>query len=205
MFISKTEKLHIHERLDAIGMGLVETSEKANAAAAAADKAHESIPNIRKTNKTLMDNIWNLDAKIANLEAKIESLNAKVVNLQSTATLVTGLAEQSRTMRTRIGDLEKESKTFEKNDKTLFASVAALGRRKSIIQPPKKIVIPVESVQALKESGVWDDPIKRVGFIDQLIKEEQEKKVEAQKERQRQHSRNYYLRKKAERLAKEAA
>ena len=205
MFISKNEKLHIKERIDAIGMALVETSERANAAAAAADKAQESIPNIRKTNKTLMDNIWNLDAKIANLEAKLESLNAKVVNLQSTATLVTGLAEQSRTMRMRIGELEKESKTFEKNDKTLFASVAALGRRRSTIQPPKKIVIPVESVQALKESGVWDDPIKRVGFIDQLIKEEQEKKVEAQKERQRQHSRNYYLRKKAERLAKEAA
>jgi len=205
MFISKDEKLQIKERLDNIGRALVETSERANEALAAAEKAQEGIPNIRKTNKSLMDNIWNLDAKIARLDTIIESLNAKIVNFKSTETLVTGLAEQSKTMRMRIAELEKESKTFDKNDKTLFASVAALGRRKSIIQSPKKVVIPVESVQALKESGVWDDPTRRIGFIDQLIKEEQEKKIEEKKERQRQHARNYYLRKKAERLAKETA
>jgi peptidoglycan hydrolase CwlO-like protein len=205
MFISKSEKLHIHERLDAIGMGLVETSEKANAASAAADKAHESIPNIRKTNKTLMDNIWNLDAKIDGLNAKIESLNTKVVNLQSTATLVTGLAEQSRTMGMRISELEVANKTFTKNFQSVFSSVAALERRKPIGRPPKKLVIPPESVQALKDSGVWDDPIRRVGFIDQLIKDEQEKKVITQKEKQREYSRKYNQRKREERLAEKLA
>lgn len=209
MFISKAEKLKINERLDAINMALVEMSEKANAAFAAADKSQDGIPNIRKTIKSLMDNIWDLDSKIKNLDTKVENLNAKVVNFHSTATLVTAMAEQARNMRKRIDDLERESAVFTKNDKALFAGVASLGRRKTVSQPPKQVVIPPESVQALKDAGFWDDANKRVAAIDQLIKDEQIKEVlkkkEMQKERQRQHARNYYLRKKAEKLAKEIA
>ena len=205
MFISKTEKLQINERLEALSMALIETSEKANAATTVADKAHESIPNIRKTNKTLMDNIWNLDAKIDGLNAKIENLNSKIATFQNTATLVTDLAEQSRTMRMRISELELANKTFTKNFQSIFSSVAALARRKPIGRPPKQVVIPPESVQALKDSGVWDDPIRRVGFIDQLIKDEQEKKVMTQKEKQREYSRKYHQRKREERLAEKLA
>jgi uncharacterized phage infection (PIP) family protein YhgE len=198
MFISKNEKLYIKERIDAIGMALVETSERANAATAAAENAQENIPNIRKTNKTLMDNIWNLDAKI-------ESLNTKVADLQSTATLVTGMAEQIKIMRVSITSLERENEALVKSNQSLFASFSTLGNRKPIGRPTKKLVISHESVLALKEAGFWDDAEKRTALIDHLVKETQNKKTAEQKERQRQHSRNYYLRKKAERLAKEAA
>jgi archaellum component FlaC len=220
MFISKAEKLQINERLDALAASFVEEELKINErfegvvsslvkVSEQQDKAQDGIPNIRKTIKSLMDNIWELDSKIKNLDAKVENLNAKVVNFQSTATLVTAVAEQSKNMRIRIAELERANDVFTKNDKALFAGVASLGRRKTVSQPPKQVVIPPESVQALKDAGFWDDPVKRVTVIDQLIKDEQIKEVlrkkEMQKERQRQHSRNYYLRKKAEKLAKETA
>lgn len=196
------DKLEINERLDGVVSSLIKVSEQQ-------DKAQDGIPNIRKTIKSLMDNIWELDSKIKNLDAKVENLNAKVVNFHSTATLVTALVEQTKNMRMRLGELERANTVFTKNDKALFAGVASLGRRKIVSQPPKQVVIPPESVQALKDAGFWDDANKRVAAIDQLIKDEQIKEVlrkkEMQKERQRQHSRNYYLRKKAEKLAKETA
>jgi chromosome segregation ATPase len=206
MFISTTEKLHINQRLDAQGHGMFEASEKADAALKKAETALESIPNIRATIKTLMDNIWSLDAKIGHLDAKIVAAEERADKKIKEAEL--RITEASKLMQSLHGDIESlkaKDDMLHRSTKSLFASVASLAQKKTTSRRAKQLVISHESVLALKEAGVWDDATKRIAFIDHLVKDTQEKKAAALKERQREHSRNYYLRKKAERLAKEAA
>jgi hypothetical protein len=198
MFISKAEKLQINERLDDLALSFTEVSDKTDEALVKAGEAHDSIPNIRATIKTLMDNIWSLDAKIVAAEERAEQkIKEAEQRINEASKLMKGLLSN-------IDSLKATDDMLHRSTKSLFASVASLAQKKPIGRPPKKLVISHESVLALKEAGVWDDATKRVAFIDQLVKDTQENKIKAQKERQRQHSRKYYLRKKEERLAKEA-
>jgi chromosome segregation ATPase len=170
MFISKSEKLKINERLEAMDVSLTNLSE-------AFSRTQEDIPNIKKTLKGFKDTFWDLNAKLVHTNEEIRALQKSVSSLQTMNDLLT------------------------KNNKSLFASVANLASRIPLSRPLQKFVIAPESVQELKESGVWEDPTKRIKFIDHLIKDEQEKRAKEKKERQRESSRKYYLLKKAKKLA----
>ena len=216
MFISKAEKLQINERLDALAASFVEEELKINErfegvfsslakVSEQHDKSQDGIPNIRATIKTLMDNIWSLDAKIGHLDAKIVAAEERAEQkIKEAEQRINEASKLMKGLLSNIDSLKATDDMLHRSTKSLFASVASLAQKKPIGRPPKKLVISHESVLALKEVGVWDDATKRMAFIDQLVKDTQENKIKAQKERQRQHSRKYYLRKKEERLAKEA-
>lgn len=197
MFISRDEKLQINERLEALSMALIEASEKSNDASAKAETAMENIPNIRATIKSLMDNIWDLNAKLmASEERADQKIKEAEQRINEAGKLMKGLQNS-------IDSLKSMDDMLHRSTKSLFASVANLASRKPLGRPPKTIVIQPESVQALKDAGVWEDPTNRAAFISRLVKESRDKKTEEQKDRKRQYYRNYYQRKKAEKLAKE--
>jgi len=65
-----------------------------------------------------------------------------------------------------------------------------------------QITIPKEKVQEMKDAGTWQDPTKRDSLLATYIKEK--RKVEEQKQRNRESQRKYYLKKKAEKAAQMA-
>jgi hypothetical protein len=64
-----------------------------------------------------------------------------------------------------------------------------------------QITIPKEKVQEMKDAGTWQDPTKRDSLLATFIKEK--RKVEEQKQRNRESQKRYYLKKKAEKAAQQ--
>ena len=110
-----------------------------------------------------------------------------------------------KTLEKTIASLSSTNDMLRQNNEALMKRIEALENKKRPVGRPKKITIPADKVQEMKENGVWDDPTRRINFIDLLIKQEQEKKIQAKKDRQREHSRKYYLKKKAEKLLETTA
>ena len=184
MFISNKEKTDISEKLEhnkTMMDSLVKHMGKLQVEVQNSDVTQ--IPALVDSNKRMNKSYWAYISKFKAVQNHIKLLQVEN-NL---------LVNQVESLVARVGILENSRTVDSQQDKKPSNSHRS------------RLVISSEKVQEMKDAGIWDDPIRRVGFIDQLIKDEQEKKVKAQKEKQRQYSRNYYLRKKAERLAKEAA
>tara|TARA_R110000868_G_scaffold45247_5_gene150307 strand:- start:283 stop:843 length:561 start_codon:yes stop_codon:yes gene_type:complete len=113
-----------------------------------------------------------------------------------------------KTLEKTISSLSSTNNMLRQNNEALLKTLAEIKSRLEILESRKpagrpvgsktKISISAEKVQELKDAGVWDDPVKRISYIDQFIKDEREKREEAQRQRNRESKRKFYLKKKAE-------
>jgi hypothetical protein len=126
------------------------------------------IPALTDANKQLNRSFW------ANND-RIKTLNTTLVSLQNTCE---HLIKTNASLSRRLEVLE--------------------GKKKPMGRPPKRMTISADKVQAMKDAGIWDDPIKRIRIIDELIKQEQQKKIDEKRAKQREYNRAYKARLKAE-------
>ena len=128
------------------------------------------IPALVESNKQITKSYWAHMGKLKTLEKTIASLS-------STNDM---LRQNNEALIKRIGNLE--------------------GTKKPMGRPPKKLVISPDKVQALKDAGIWDDPQKRIEVIDQIIRQEEAKKIEEKKIRQRGYNQAYRLKMKLKKI-----
>lgn len=180
MFISNKEKADISKKFDSHKFqidNLVKHVAEIQVDMGKTDVVH--LDDVRESNSKLQKMYWGADKKIKNLEK----------NLTTAQTYVEALTRKNASLVKMVDAL---SLKFDELERKL---------KKPVGRPPKKITIPADKVQAMKEAGVWDDPIRRINFIDHFIKDEQERIAQEKKIRRREISRRYYLKKKAGKAA----
>lgn len=180
MFISNKEKSDIHERLTD-NKSLIESVFK-HVAKLQVDMSNTDtvhLEGVRNTNKQLLGMFWGADKKIKTLEK----------NLTTAQTYIDALTKKNSSLVKMVDALSLKFDELERKVK------------RPVGRPPKKITIPAEKVSAMKVAGVWDDPIRRINFIDHFIKDEQERIAQEKKIKRREIAKKYYQKKKAERAA----
>ena len=179
MFISNKEKADINEKINHNRgqiENLVKHVAKLQVDMVNTDSVH--IEGVRNTNKQLLGMYWGADKKIKDV--------GKTLN--TTKTYIDLLIKKNESLIKTIDDLTLRIDALESK------KAKPLGR-------PKKLTISKEQVQAMKEAGVWNDPIKRIRMIDELLEEERQKKIEGIKARRKEYGQKYYQKKKAEKAA----
>lgn len=180
MFISNKEKNELRESFEHNKVqieSLVKHVGKLQVDMVNTDSVH--IEGVRNTNSQLLKMYWGADKKIKTLEK----------NLTTAQTYVEALTKKNASLVKMVDALNIK---FDELERKL---------KKPVGRPPKKITIPADKVQAMKETGVWDDPIRRINFIDHFIKDEQERIAEAKKIKHREAAKKYYQNKKAKKAA----
>jgi hypothetical protein len=157
--------------------------------------------------ENLVKHVAKLQVDIAKTEVDaIDDLLNKYLQLQK---MYWGADKKVKTFEKQINEVQVQNIVLTKRSESMLGYFLEVKKRLDELESKKsgrpvgaknRIVIPPETVQALKNSGVWDDPIKRINSIDQLIKEELEKKEEARRQKQRDAGKKYYAKKKAEKV-----
>jgi hypothetical protein len=179
MFISNKEKSDISEKLSHNKSqieNVVKHVAKLQVDMVNTDSIH--IEGVRNTNKQLLGMYWGADKKIKSVEK----------TLTTTKTYIDLLMKKNESLVKTVIDLSKRIEALESK------KAKPIGR-------PKKLTISKEKVQAMKEAGVWDDPIRRIRMIDELLEEERQKRIEHIKAKRKEYGQKYYQKKKAEKAA----
>lgn len=159
----------------------------------------------------LVKHVGKLQVDIAKTEAQaINDLVDKYLQLQKmywgADKKVKALEKQVTAFERHLNTVQLQNEVLYKQNETRLRMILDLNKRVEKLETKRagrpvgaktKVVIPAEKVQALKEAGDWDDPIKRINSIDQFIKDETERKEQEKIQRRREAGRRYYAKKKA--------
>ncbi len=154
----------------------------------------------REINETIIrnkDQIDNVIKHVAKLQVDMGNSGlSKIAEMRDTVGQVQkmcwGAKDETKKLQTQIIMLR------EIND----AIIKRMAEMELVSRARSQITIPKEKVQALKDAGIWQDPEKKFQSIRDFV--EEKRKAEEKKEKQRAHSRKYYLKKKAEKAAQMA-
>ena len=169
---------------------------------------NEKLSHNKSQIENVVKHVAKLQVDIAKTEVDaIDDLLKKHLQLQK---MYWGADKRVKVLAKQVNEIQVQNIVLTKRSDSMLDHFLELKKRLDKLETKKtgrpigaknRIVIPPETVQALKLSGVWDDPIKRINSIDQLIKEEHERKEEARRQKQREAGRKYYAKKKAEKAA----
>jgi hypothetical protein len=170
----------------------------------------ENIARNKSQIENVVKHVAKLQVDIAKTEVDaIDDLLKKHLQLQK---MYWGADKRVKVLEKQVNELQVQNIVLTKRSESMLGYFLELKKKFDNLETKKtgrpvgvknRIVIPPETVQALKNSGVWDDPIKRINSIDQLIKEERERKEEARRQKQREAGRKYYANKKAKKAAQQ--
>lgn len=211
MFISNKEKADISAKFDNHKFqidNLVKHVAEIQVDIGKTDIVH--LDDVRESNNTLRKMYWGSDKKVKALEKTVKALENTVDDLEDAINTVETLARTVNTLEGTVNSLQVSNEVLYKQNQNRLELILELKKRVDKLEAKKggrpigatnRIVIPPETVQALKNSGVWDDPIKRVSSIDYLIKEERERREQRKREKQREYNRAYKARIQAKKAA----
>lgn len=218
MFISNKEKADISKKFDSHKFqidNLVKHVAEIQVDMGKTDVVH--LDDVRESNSKLQKMYWGADKKIKTLEKRMDSLERTVDALENTLNTLEKTPKTVHTLEKTVNVLEGTVNSLQVSNEVLYKQsesrlrmILELNKMVEKLQAKKggrpvgsknKLVIPAEKVQEMKDSGVWDDPIKRINSIDQLIKEQRERKEQKRKEKQREYNRAYKARQQAKKAA----
>lgn len=211
MFISNKEKKDINEKFDSHKFqidNLVKHVAEIQVDIGKTDIVH--LDDVRESNNTLRKMYWGSDKKVKALEKTVKTLENTVDDLEDAINTVQALARAVNILEGVVNSLKVSNEVLYRQNESRLELTLELKKRLDKLETKKggrpvgarnKVVIPAEKVQALKESGDWDDPIKRINSINQFIKDEAEKKIQDRKEKQRGYNLAFRQRQKAKKAA----
>jgi len=171
----------------------------------------ENLDNHKFQIANLVKHVGELQVDIAKTEVHaIDDLLNKYVQMQKmywgADKKVKALEKQVTAFERHLNTVQIQNEVLYRQNESCLALALELKKRVEKLEAKRagrpvgaktKVVIPAEKVQALKEAGDWDDPIKRINSIDQFIKDETERKEQEKIQRRREAGRRYYAKKKA--------
>lgn len=218
MFISSKEKKDISEKFDNHKFQIDNLVK--HVAEIQVDMGKTDIFNIddvRESNSKLQKMYWGADKKVKTLEKRMDVLERTVDALENTLNTLEKTAKTVHTLEKTVIVLEGTVNSLQVSNEVLYRQsdsrlrmILDLNKKVEKLEAKKggrpagaqnKLVISADKVQAMKEAGVWDDPIKRINSIDQLIKEERDRRDQKRKEKQREYNRAYKARQQAKKAA----
>lgn len=175
----------------------------------------ENLDNHKFQIANLVKHVGELQVDIAKTEVHaVDDLLNKYVQMQKmywgADKKVKALEKQVNLFERHLNTVQIQNEVLYRQNESCLELTLELKKRLDKLETKKvgrpvgarnKVVIPAEKVQALKESGDWDDPIKRINSINQFIKDEAEKKIQDRKEKQRGYNRAFRQRQKAKKAA----
>jgi predicted nuclease with TOPRIM domain len=218
MFISNKEKADISEKFDSHKFqidNLVKHVAEIQVDMGKTDVVH--LDDVRESNSKLQKMYWGADKKIKTLEKRTDYLERTVDTLENTLKALEKAPKTVHTLEKTVTVLEGTVNSLQVSNEVLYKQnqnrlelILELKKRVDKLEAKKvgrpvgvrnKLVIPAEKVQAFKDAGVWDDPIKRINSIDQFIKDEAERKEQQKIQKRREAGKRYYAKKKAMKAA----
>jgi len=171
------------------------------------------IDDVRESNSKLQKMYWGADKKVKALEKRMDVLESTVDTLENTLNTLEKTAKTVHALEKTVTVLEGAVNSLQVSNEVLYRQsdsrlrmILELNKMVEKLQAKKggrpvgsknRVVIPAEKVQEMKDSGAWDDPIKRINSIDQLIKEQRDRRDQKRREKQREYNRAYKARQQA--------